>query len=136
MEIFLCQEGFRGIEPADTRLKLSPGAAALAKAEDLLLKHGLMSGDYALIYPASPWMFKPWTPAGSARVVEHLRRIVVVSKGFVHSSRSYDIRWSIIHGGMQPMAVVALKPRQESSLPARLITRKLEYRPILCGWSG
>jgi heptosyltransferase-3 len=73
VETFLRQVRLLGIEPMDTRLKLFPGEAARAQAAGLLAKHGLTPGGYALIHPTSRWMFKTWTPAGNALVVEHLR---------------------------------------------------------------
>ncbi len=51
-----------GIEPAaeDMRVTMVPGAAAEARIDALLAQHGLASGGFVHVHPASRWAFKCW----------------------------------------------------------------------------
>lgn len=72
VETFLRQPAALGIEPADRRLRLEPGAEAEARAREIMVDTGLAPGGFAVVHPTSRWMFKSWTAAGNARLIEHL----------------------------------------------------------------
>jgi heptosyltransferase-3 len=64
-----------GVHPADEakRLVLVPGAAAEAKADELLAAHGLTRRGFIQIHPGSRWQFKCWPAARVATLVERLQ---------------------------------------------------------------
>ena len=72
VQSFLRQVGLLGITPSDTALKFEPGAEARAQAQNLLAQARIGQGAYALVHPTSRWMFKSWTPAGNAGLIQHL----------------------------------------------------------------
>ncbi|HEX4879597.1 MAG TPA: putative lipopolysaccharide heptosyltransferase III [Limnobacter sp.] len=68
----LCLKAF-GIDPRAVKglPTLLPSADNLAKADALLLEHGLQ-GPFVLIHPAARWPFKCWEDTKFASVVAHL----------------------------------------------------------------
>lgn len=74
VETFLRQPRALGLEPGQPPLVLEPGQAARQRAGRVMAEHGLRTGEYVVVHPTSRWMFKTWTPAGNARVMEHLAR--------------------------------------------------------------
>jgi heptosyltransferase III len=46
--------------------------ATLARAHEKLRAAGWQGEPYAVVHPGSRWMFKVWTPAGNAQVLDHL----------------------------------------------------------------
>ncbi|HEY7903163.1 MAG TPA: putative lipopolysaccharide heptosyltransferase III [Casimicrobiaceae bacterium] len=63
-----------GIEPeaADKALVLVPSIAARARADALLRQHGLAAGGFVHVHPGSRWLFKCWTAAQSATLLDRL----------------------------------------------------------------
>ncbi|HEX4843346.1 MAG TPA: putative lipopolysaccharide heptosyltransferase III [Limnobacter sp.] len=70
----LCLQAFnvnpRGVKGMPT---LIPSTENLAKADEMLLEHGI-DGPFVLIHPAARWPFKCWDDAKFAAVVAHLLR--------------------------------------------------------------
>jgi heptosyltransferase-3 len=63
-----------GIWPddADKALVLVPGAAAQARAEEIMRTHGLARGRFVLVHPGSRWMFKCWPARATAMLLDRL----------------------------------------------------------------
>jgi len=63
-----------GIQPeaAEKRLTLMPGPAAKARADALLAQYGLTAGNFIHIHPTSRWLFKCWTAAKVAALLDAL----------------------------------------------------------------
>jgi heptosyltransferase-3 len=63
-----------GIYPAAAarRVTLVPGAAATARIDALLAEHRLPAGRFVHLHPASRWLFKCWTAAGWAALIDAL----------------------------------------------------------------
>ena len=57
---------------AHRRLVIEPGAAATARAEQLLEQFSLPADGYLLIHPTSRWLFKGWSRKGFARLIDGL----------------------------------------------------------------
>ncbi|MEW6264665.1 MAG: putative lipopolysaccharide heptosyltransferase III [Thermodesulfobacteriota bacterium] len=64
-----------GLEPGFTPLELFWPPEAGVKVRRLLSSLGLGPDEpYAVVHPGSRWLFKTWTPAGNAEVVDYLAR--------------------------------------------------------------
>jgi len=63
-----------GVEPREPRLEFFWDAAADGRVRDLMARHGLQDKHFAVVHPAARWLFKTWTVAGYARVIEALER--------------------------------------------------------------
>ena len=63
-----------GIWPddADKALVLVPGAAADARADEIMRTHGLTRGGFVLVHPGSRWMFKCWPAHATAALLDRL----------------------------------------------------------------
>src|SRR6185312_7867753 len=63
-----------GVEPTadDKALVLVPSAAAQARAQALLREHGLAPRGFVHVHPGSRWLFKCWTAAQSAELLDRL----------------------------------------------------------------
>ena len=63
-----------GIWPADAdkALVLVPGAAAEARADEIMRTHGLNRGGFVLVHPGSRWMFKCWPAHATAALLDRL----------------------------------------------------------------
>lgn len=63
-----------GIAPSLTTkaIRFVPGAEAEAKVAEALARHGLGRGRYIAIHPTSRWLFKTWTLAGMAELIDRL----------------------------------------------------------------
>jgi heptosyltransferase-3 len=48
------------VTPQDMRVTMVPGAAAEARVDSLLAQHGLGTGSFVHVHPASRWAFKCW----------------------------------------------------------------------------
>ena len=59
-------------EPADKRLVLEPDAAARARADALLVEHGLAPCAFVHAHPGSRWLFKCWPAASTAALYERV----------------------------------------------------------------
>jgi len=70
-------------EDGDKRLVHVPGTDAEARVAALLAEHGLARGRFAVIHPASRWLFKCLPAAPTAAVIDHLvaRGLAVVLTG-------------------------------------------------------
>ncbi len=60
-----------------------PGAEADARVDALLADHDLSAGDWVHLHPASRWLFKAWTVAGYAELIDRLeargQRVVITT---------------------------------------------------------
>jgi heptosyltransferase-3 len=63
-----------GIKPEKPRLRFFWDQEVEKRVQDLLAVHGLAPGAFAVMHPGAGWRFKCWTPAGCARVLEHLHQ--------------------------------------------------------------
>jgi heptosyltransferase-3 len=63
-----------GIQPslADRRLVLAPDAAAAARIDELLARRELNRGRFVQAHPGSRWLFKCWTAAQMAGLLERI----------------------------------------------------------------
>jgi heptosyltransferase-3 len=61
------------VTDADKRVCLVPGAAAEARAHELLSRHGLHDRAFIHLHPTSRWMFKAWTVESYARLIAALQ---------------------------------------------------------------
>jgi heptosyltransferase-3 len=63
-----------GVEPSagDKALVLVPSAAARARAQALLREHALAPRGFVHVHPGSRWLFKCWTAAQSAELLDRL----------------------------------------------------------------
>lgn len=63
-----------GVFPADDgrRLTLVPGAAAEARAAQILRDHDLVPGGFTVLHPASRWLFKTWPAERTAQLATRL----------------------------------------------------------------
>lgn len=63
-----------GIRPRreDVGLVFVPGAEAKTRVDALLVAHGLSAGEWVHLHPASRWLFKAWTVAGYAELIDRL----------------------------------------------------------------
>jgi heptosyltransferase-3 len=75
VETFLRQPRELGLHPKDLGLKFEPGSPAQARADEMLSKNNLEPGGFVLVHPTSRWMFKTWTAAGNAKVMQYLESL-------------------------------------------------------------
>jgi lipopolysaccharide heptosyltransferase III len=63
-----------GVQPGDgdRKLVLVPSAAAHARVEALLQAHSLSARGYVHVHPGSRWLFKCWTAAQSAALLDRI----------------------------------------------------------------
>jgi len=61
--------------PEERAPTLAVNTAARASVSDALRAAGWHGEPYAVVHPGSRWMFKVWTAAGNAQVVDHLARL-------------------------------------------------------------
>jgi heptosyltransferase-3 len=62
-----------GIRPGpDRRLVLVPGADAFERVNSLLDGHGLQTGRFVHLHPASRWLYKCWPAEYNAALIDHL----------------------------------------------------------------
>lgn len=63
-----------GLQPTndDKRLTLVPGAAAEARVAELMARHGLTTGRFVHLHPASRWLFKCWPDTKVAQLADAL----------------------------------------------------------------
>jgi heptosyltransferase III len=59
-------------DPQERAPTLAIADATLARVHDKLRAAGWQGEPYAVLHPGSRWMFKVWTPAGNAQVLDHL----------------------------------------------------------------
>jgi heptosyltransferase III len=62
-----------GLQPQDTRLRFYWDDAVDRRIEKLMAQNRLVEKSFVLIHPPARWLFKGWTPAGYARVIEALQ---------------------------------------------------------------
>ncbi len=62
-----------GVEPRDPRLEFFWDAAVEQRIQELLERHALRAKGFAVVHPPARWLFKTWTAAGYARVIEALQ---------------------------------------------------------------
>lgn len=63
-----------GIRPRqeDMGLVFTPGSEAEMRVDALLAAHNLSAGEWVHLHPASRWLFKAWTVAGYAELIDRL----------------------------------------------------------------
>ena len=70
-------------EESEKRLVLVPGAEAQARVDALLADHGLAAKGFVHLHPTSRWLFKSWTEAANAQLLQRLaadgHRIVITA---------------------------------------------------------
>lgn len=64
-----------GIQPSEQQrqLVLVPGDSAQQTIETLLAAHGLQTGRFVHVHPATRWQFKCWTSSGWAEIITRLQ---------------------------------------------------------------
>lgn len=62
-----------GLKPRDTDLKFFWNGRVEHRVQELLARHQLPAQGFVLIHPAARWLFKTWTAAGYAGVIEALQ---------------------------------------------------------------
>lgn len=72
-----------GLKPEKPRLGFFWDQEVENRLQALIASHGLTPGAFVVMHPGAGWRFKCWTPAGYARVLEHLhdRGLPVVITG-------------------------------------------------------
>jgi heptosyltransferase-3 len=63
-----------GLEPQDTRLRFYWDEAVEQRIRKLMEQNRLAAQSFVLIHPPARWLFKGWTPAGYARVIDTLQK--------------------------------------------------------------
>lgn len=61
-------------EEAEKALVMVPGAEAEARVESLLASAGVAPGSFVHVHPTSRWLFKTWTEAQTAELLQRLAR--------------------------------------------------------------
>jgi heptosyltransferase III len=64
-----------GVEPRNPRLQFFWDEHAEARVVNRLTALGLSPRSFTVMHPGAGWLFKCWTPAGYARVIEHIQKV-------------------------------------------------------------
>jgi heptosyltransferase III len=64
-----------GVEPRQPRLQFFWDEQVESRILDRLKSFGLRPREFAVLHPGAGWRFKCWTPAGYARVIEHIQEV-------------------------------------------------------------
>ena len=67
-----------GLSPGFRPMSLHWPAESMKKVRAILEERGLGPGGYAVVHPSSRWMFKAWSHAGNAAVIDYIVRDLVL----------------------------------------------------------
>lgn len=122
VETFLRQPRALGLKPGDTALKLFPGAGAQAQADSLMAEHQLASGEFAVLHPASRWMFKCWTPQGYAALARRLGQAgLPVVMTAAPAAKERELVAKVLEQDLRPARVINLAGQLDLSQLAAVI---------------